>query len=317
MISRNADCIYWLNRYIERADNVARFADVNLNLMMDLSLSNTQQWEPIVVTTGDSDIFKQRYGEAFAENVIKFLTFDIDYPNSIISCVNFARENARSIREIISSEVWENVNAFYLMLKEASQNQSPENLPEFFESVKLASYSFAGVMDNTMNHNEAWLFGRMGRLLERADKTARILDVKYYYLLPSLEWVGTPLDQVQWISLLKSASAYEMYRKFYHRITPSSVAEFLILDRDFPRSIHHCLWQVEQHLHQIDNTPVDKWNNAAEREIGRLRADLNYITVDDIIAEGLHEFLDRLQSAINKVGASITETFFWQVVENS
>ena len=134
-------------------------------------------------------------------------------PNSIISCLAIARENARSIREVISSEMWEEVNSFYLMLKEASSIQSLSALPKIFSQVKMASHRFAGVMDATMSHNEGWHFGQLGRLLERADKTTRILDVKYFLLLPSAEWVGTPLDRIQWIALLKSASAYEMYRK--------------------------------------------------------------------------------------------------------
>ena len=320
MISRYADCIYWLNRYVERADNVARFIDVNLNLMMDFAAAKTEQWLPLVLTTGDLEIFQARYGEATAENVIRFLAFDGEYPSSIISCLNMARENARSIRAIIFSEVWEELNSYCQMVRDAQKRNQPqlqESLSEFFNNIRLANYRFIGVMDNTMTHDEAWLFGTLGRLLERADKTARILDVKYFYLLPSAEWVGTPLDQVQWIALLKSASGYEMYRKFQHRITPSGVVDFLILNRMFPRSLYFCLLQIQQFLHQINNTPVGSWSNSAERELGRLCAELSYITVEDIIEEGLHEFLDRMQAAMNKVGDSITETFFWQVVEAS
>ncbi len=131
MLSRVADSIYWLNRYIERAENIARFIDVNLNLLLDSPIGVTQQWEPLVLTTGDLPLFKERYGEATAENVIRFLTFDRDYSNSILSCLNSARENARSVREIISSEMWQQVNAFYFMVKEAAQSTSPSQLPEF------------------------------------------------------------------------------------------------------------------------------------------------------------------------------------------
>ena len=309
MLSRVADSIYWLNRYIERAENVARFIDVNLHLMLDLPVGMTEQWQPLVYTTGDLELFQNRYGKLNAENVIQFLTFDWDYPHSIISCLQRARENARSIREIISSEMWEEVNDFYLMVKEASSGKPLDALPKFFTQVKMSSHRFAGVMDATMTHNEGWHFGQVGRLLERADKTTRILDVKYFVLLPSAEWVGTPLDQIQWIALLKSASAYEMYRKCQHRITPSSVAEFLILNRQFPRSIHFCLWQAEQCLHEITSTPVGTWCNGAERSLGRLCAQLGYLTIDDIIQSGLHEFLDRMQSSINEVGTQIYATF--------
>lgn len=309
MLSRVADSIYWLNRYIERADNVARFVDVNLNLMLDLPAGVTQQWQPLVITTGDSDLFQNRYGEATAENVIRFLTFDPDYPNSILSVLQVARENARSIREIISSEMWEEVNSFYWMVKEAAQGGSLGTLPDFFTQVKLASHRFAGVMDATMTHNEGWHFGQMGRLLERADKTTRILDVKYFLLLPSVQWVGTPLDQIQWMALLKSASAYEMYRKCQRRITPTGVAEFLILDRQFPRSIHFCLSQAEQSLHQITSTPVGTWCNSAERALGRVCAQLGYLTIEDVVDTGLHEFLNQMQIEINGIGNQISTTF--------
>ncbi len=261
-------------------------------------------------TTGDVELFQNNYGEVNAENVIQFLTFDRNYPNSIISCVQKARENARSIRETISSEMWEEVNAFYLMLKEVSSGKVLDELPDFFAQVKMSSHRFTGVMNATMSHNEGWHFGQVGRLLERADKTARILDVKYFLLLPSAQWIGTPLDQIQWIALLKSASAYEMYRKYQHRITPNSVAEFLILNREFPRSIHFCLWQAERCLHEITNTPVGSWCNPAERSLGRLCSQLGYLTIDDIIESGLHEFLDQMQSSINEVAERIYSTFF-------
>ncbi|OLP17603.1 hypothetical protein BST81_14860 [Leptolyngbya sp. 'hensonii'] len=310
MLSRVADSIYWLNRYVERAENIARFVDVNLNLLLDSPSGVTQQWEPLIMTTGDLHLFKQRYGEATAENVIRFLTFDSDYPNSILSCLRFARENARSIREIISSEMWERVNDFYLMVQDACQVENSPNWSEFLQKVKLASHLFAGVMDATMTHNEGWHFGQIGRFLERADKTARILDVKYFILLPSLRDVGSTLDELQWIALLKSASAYEMYRKGQHRITPTAVADFLVLERNFPRSIRFCLMMAEQSLHQITGTPISTWRNPVERTLGRLRADLDYLLIEDIITTGLHEFLDNLQQQINDVDTKIFETFF-------
>ncbi|MDC0834260.1 hypothetical protein CKA32_001579 [Geitlerinema sp. FC II] len=310
MLSRVADSIYWLNRYIERAENVARFVDVNLNLMLDLPSGVTQQWRPLVITTGDLALFEERYGEATADNVIHFLTFDLDYPNSILSCLHAARENARSIREIISSEMWEEVNTFYHLVKEASEQNSHNIFHKLFFHVKFASHRFAGVMDATMSHNEGWHFGQMGRLLERADKTDRILDVKYFILLPSAKWVGSPLDRIQWIALLKSTSAYEMYRKAQHRIVPSGVAEFLILNREFPRSINFCLQETERCLHQITGTSKGSWCNSAERALGKLCSKLGYTTIEDVFEVGLHQFLDRLQSEMNDVDAKISETFF-------
>jgi uncharacterized alpha-E superfamily protein len=310
MLSRVADSIYWMNRYVERAENVARFVDVNLNLLLDAPLGVRQQWAPLVVTTGDQDAFKERYGEATAENVLRFLTFDREYSNSIISCLQAARENARSVREVISSEMWEQVNAFYIMVKEAADAGSINDLHIFFPEVRMASHLFAGVMEATMAHTEGWHFGQLGRLLERADKTARILDVKYYILLPSLSDVGSPLDDLQWIALLKSASAYEMYRKCQYRITPTGVTEFLILNRDFPRSILFCLLRAERSLHHISGTPQGLWHTDSDRTLGRLRSELDYLTIEEISQQGLHEFLDNLQQRLNDVGATIFADFF-------
>jgi uncharacterized alpha-E superfamily protein len=283
--------------------------------MLDLPLEVAQQWQPLISITGDVQLFQSRYRESNSNNAIQFLTFDTSYPNSIISCLQSARENARSIREIISSEMWEEVNSFYLMVKDISSTQSLDELPPFFNSIKMASHRFAGVMDATMTHNEGWHFGQMGRFLERADKTTRLLDVKYFLLLPSAEWVGTSLDQIQWMSLLKSTSAYEMYRKCQRRITPSYVAQFLILDRYFPRSIYFCVRQAEACLHEITNTSRGTWCNSAEKSLGKLCSELNYLTIEEVIQDGLHEFLDRMQSDLNNVGNEIYNTFF--ALENS
>ncbi len=311
MLSRVADSIYWMNRYVERAENIARFVDVNLHLLLESPAGMAQQWRPLVLTTGDLEFFEEHYGEANADNVIQFLTFDEDYPNSIVSCLRAARENARSVREVISSEMWEQLNQFYLMVREAAPGQPLSTLHDFFTEVKLSSHLFAGVMDATLSHNEGWHFGQIGRLLERADKTARILDVKYFILLPSVQDVGTMMDEVQWIALLKSASAFEMYRKRRkHRITPIGVVEFLILDREFPRAMRFCLLQAERSLHQITGTPAGTWSNPAERALGRLRSELDYLVAEEVIHVGLHEFLDSLQEQMNDVGEQIFETFF-------
>ena len=181
MLSRVADSIYWLSRYVERAENVARFIEVNLQLMLDAPSGEDQQWEPLVNTTGDYEAFKKRHGEATQQNVIHFLTFDAENPNSILSCVRSARENARTVREIISSEMWLQLNKFYLMVTAATENSSAQANPhEFFTEVKNANHLFNGAAAATMTHGEPWHFFQMGRMLERADKTSRILDVKYF-----------------------------------------------------------------------------------------------------------------------------------------
>lgn len=311
MLSRVADSIYWMSRYIERAENVARFVDVNLNLMLDLPSGSRSQWGPIIDTTGDRDDFQERYASETERNVIRFLTFDAENTNSIVSCLRKARENARSVREVISSEMWEQVNAFYLMVNSAADKKGALSDPhEFFASVKTASQLFAAVSEATMTHNEGWHFQQLGRDLERADKTSRLLDVKYFLLLPTLADVGTTADDIQWAAVLRSASAFEMYRKQYGRISPEKVVEFLLLDTHFPRAIQFCLLRARQSVYAISGTTPGMFRNAAERRLGELCSELAYARTVDILERGLHEYLDDLQTKINDVSYGIYDTFF-------
>ncbi|HVY72346.1 MAG TPA: alpha-E domain-containing protein [Verrucomicrobiae bacterium] len=310
MLSRVADSIYWMSRYVERAENVARFVDVNLNLMLDAAAGD-QQWQPTVNTTGDHEDFAKRYGEATQEAALHFLTFDRENPNSIISCLRAARENARSVREIISSEMWLQLNKSYLMVNAAAAAEKQlESHHDFFSEIKLSSHLFTGVTDATMTHDEPWHFCRLGRKLERADKTSRILDVKYYILLRSVSDVGTAFDDVQWAAVLRSASAFEMYRKKHGRISPKAIAQFLLLDPEFPRAIRFCLDSARDSLHAISGTPIGTFRTTAEKLLGQLCSDLAFTGVDDIFNAGLHEYLDELQSQMNRVANGIYETFF-------
>lgn len=311
MLSRVANSIYWMSRYLERAENVARFIDVNLNLTLDMPTEIGEQWAPLVNITGDSELFSKRHGTPTRENVLHFLTFDRDNPNSILSCVRHARENARSVREIISSEMWEQANHFYLQVKEAAANKSSLYNPhDFYTAVKMASHLFDGITEATMSHGEAWHFLQVGELLERADKTSRILDVKYFILLPDEQVIGKTVDNIQWSALLKSASALEMYRKHAKQISPSKVAEFLLLNREFPRSVQSCLGRAANSLHAITGSRRDDFSNITEKRLGKLLADLNYTQIDEIIAGGLHEFLDELQTRLNQVDDAIFESYF-------
>lgn len=311
MLSRVAHSIYWMSRYIERAENIARFIDVNLILLLDMQESNVEQWVPLVKITGDYDYFLMRYGEVNRDNVMEFLTFDKNYPNSIISCIYNARENARSIREVIPSEIWEHLNTFYLSLKEISSiHKAMENPHDFYTDVKMASHLHVGIENSTMSYNDGWNFARLGRLLERADKTTRLIDVKYFILLPTVRHIGTSIDDIQWAALLKSASAFEMYRKNYQKITPNKIVDFLLLNREFPRSVHHCLIMADQSLHSLTGTPDGMFSNKAEQALGFLRSELAYSEVDDIISKGLHEFLDALQVKLNKIDDNIFENYF-------
>jgi uncharacterized alpha-E superfamily protein len=309
MLSRVADSMFWMSRYIERAENIARFIDVNAVLTMELGDAIHQQWGPLVAVTGDEAMFKERYADANRVNVMHFLTFDEENPNSIVSCLSSARENARIVREYISTAMWGQLNEFYLMVHDYARRAiSLDAEAEFYEEVRKGSQLFVGVTDGTLSHGEGWHFARMGRLLERADKTSRILDVRYFLLLPKLSDVGTPLDIVQWSALLRSASALNMYRATYGRLQPNKIAEFLLLDPDFPRAVRHCCDGAEGSLRCITGTPMRTFRNSAEKKLGRLRSELDYTSIDDVLHEGFHEFIDRLQIRLNEVGEAIHES---------
>ena len=195
------------------------------------------------------------------------------------------------------------------MVDVANNQEVMESPYDFFHEIRMASHLFKGITDGTMSHGEGWQFARLGRLLERADKTSRILDVKYFILLPAIQDVGTPIDDLQWSAVLHSVSGFEMYRKRYHAISPSRVVDFLVLDREFPRAIQYCIAMAEESLHAISGTTPSRFSNGAEQCIGQLRSELAYTHVDEIIARGLHEFLDGLQQKLNAVGDGIYETF--------
>ncbi len=312
MLSRVAESIYWMCRYIERADNVARLITVNLNFILDQPAGQSEQWEPLVNITADDEWFRKKYGAPDRLAVLNFLTCDREYANSIISCLRNARENARSVREVISMEMWECLNRFYLEVNQAV-GSGPEALfssQDFLAAIRHYGTLFAGCLDTTMSREEPWYFGRLGQLIERADKTSRSLDVKYFHLLPSVQDVGTPLDENQWASLLRSASALLMYRQKHGRIIPNKVVEFLILDPNFPRAMLHCITRAEEYLHAISGAPMGTYSNAAEQRTGQIRAELAYTSAADILRGGLHEFLDRFQFKLNRVGDAIHEIYF-------
>jgi uncharacterized alpha-E superfamily protein len=330
MLSRVADAIYWASRYVERAENVARFIDVSLNLMLESSAHGERDWASLINTTGDHEIFEKKYGQATPSNVTQFLTFDDEYSSSILSSVSRARENARSVRDIISREMWQELNEFYLMVVQmARPGVQPEDLIDFCARVKRAGIYFEGVTNATLSRGEAFHFAHLGRMLERADKTSRILDVKYFLLSPSQtslsqgqsqsqgpsqiqiqNGVGSNVDQVGWTTLLNSASALQMYRQIWHVTTPDTVSEFLLLDRNFPRSILRCVRRAQESLHAISGAPLGSFENESERLLGRLRSELDYAKIEEIMEQGLHQYVDALQGQLNDVGSAVQRQFF-------
>ncbi|MEN1681191.1 MAG: alpha-E domain-containing protein [Planctomycetota bacterium] len=311
MLSRVADSIYWMSRYIERAENVARFIDVNYSLTLGEDVNGGPQWAPLVYTTGDQKLYEELYGEPSREGVLRFLAFERKNPNSILACVSAARENARSVRESITAPMWERINRFYWMVRDASGDSTLLAEPtDFCDEVKLASHALVGHAYTTMSHGEAWHFLRVGRLLERADKTSRIVDVQYYHLLPSATDVGSPVDLVRWNALLKSTSALTMYRRQHGRITPESVADFLILNRDFPRAMRFCVTRVQDSVNVITGNRPGTFTCRTEQLAGRLRSEMDYTAVADVIREGLHEYIDRFQASLNAIGEALQRDFF-------
>lgn len=311
MLSRVADAIYWMNRYMERAENYARFLDVNFNLSLELEPNVSEQWKPLVVTTGDWALYESIHKTVEKKTVIYFLGFDTNNPNSILNSIVNARENARAIRPEITREVWEQINDIYYLVKEGlNKKQWKRKDPRsFFTEIKKGCQLLHGIFDSTISRTEGWHFGKIGQLIERSDKTSRILDVKYHMLLPSVDAVGSSLDLVQWASLLKSVSAYDMYRKSKGKLTPNGIAEFLILDREFPRSILNCLDMAKQSIHAI--TGVEQgFSNEAEKQMGSIKSYLEYADINDIFSLGLHEYLDDLQIKLNDVSKAIFDNFF-------
>ncbi len=312
MLSRVANHIYWLGRYLERAENYARFIDVNFNLMQDLPVDMKEQWMPLVAATGDLELYNQHNDGFDSKKVLFFLAFDERNPNSILSTVRSARENARIIRENLSKETWEKSNELYYMLLEGVEKKiwKKEDPRAFFEKVKNQILLLYGIADSSLARTEGWYFRQLGQFLERADKTSRILDVKYHILLPSEDEIGTPLDFLHWMALLKSVTAFNTYRRVYGNIAPASVVEFLVMNKYFPRSIYYCIKEAESCLHHISGNSEGGFNNSAERAIGELRSKLEFGDVGEIIAYGLHEYLDELQIKINSISNCINSNYF-------
>ena len=317
MLSRVAESIYWMRRYIERAENVARFIEVNFNLTLDDDFTVNSQWQPLIDTTGDDDDFRKRYhASSTRDNVLRFLLFDRENPNSIISCVRRGRENARAIRQILPSVFWEELNKFYLLTKDAAatfQQAGETDLEEtqaFCEKVRLSNHLLDGALAASMSKGEAWHFATLGQMLERADKTSRIVDVQYFLLLPRTGDVGSTLDVIRWSALLQSSNALAMYRREHGNITPTRVADFLILDRYFPRSMHHCVLAAESSLLAICEENEDALSGSAMEYIVQLRTSMAEANIEQIIGRGMHEYIDGFQGQLNRIGDAISEQFF-------
>ncbi len=314
MLSRVAHSLYWMSRYIERAENTARLLEVNLQFLLDFQAVDDgalkDHWGSIISSSGCEKLFESHYKVADDHNVTSFFAFDLRNPSSILACVYAARENARMIRDQISVEMWETINELFLFLKARNTAEVWAAGPqEFFDHIKRYSHLFQGLTDSTFPRSEGWEFIQFGKFIERSEMTARILDVKYHILLPSAADVGGAVDTAQWQAVLRSASALEAYRRFYVReILSWKVAEFLIFSDSFPRSIHYCVAQVDELLRRIlcENGPRARTN--AARTSRRLLSGLQSLTIENILQQGLHEFLVELQDSLDRIGDEVVQT---------
>ncbi|MFK8113667.1 MAG: alpha-E domain-containing protein [Rubripirellula sp.] len=314
MLSRVAESIYWMSRQVERAENLARFLEVTHNLMLDQPESLVDPWAPLISVTADDELFADRFDSMDAESVTHFLAFDTSYPNSMISALRAARENARGVRESLSSETFEQLNEFFRFVEDASKKSSLESPNEFFDAVRRIAIQWTGVLDSTMPRDLGWHFANVGRMLERADKTSRILDVKYFNILPRVADVGTATDDVQWSALLYAISGFEAYRRQNHMISIPRVVEFFLFDRAFPRSTRFCVVAAEESLSEIVAFSQEEADHTAVDLAKALRHRLSETKVEEVLAGGMHRFIDVLQTELNEISSAMNLDYFHAVI---
>ena len=309
MLSRTADHLFWMARYIERAENTARVLDVTHNTALfpdDSEGAEAHLWYAPLNITGCSAAYQSKHQAVVAQEVSRFIALDPDNPSSIYTSLMLARENARAVRGAITSEMWESINATWLEMNNMMPTMNPAGSSALFDWVKERSHLFRGVTLGTILKDDALNFIRLGTFLERADNTARILDVKYHILLPSVKAVGGAADYYQWGALLRSVSAFEAYRKVYRDvITPQRVAELLILRADMPRSLHACMNEVDTTLDIINGVS----GREARRRAGELHAALHFSRIEDIFSQGLHEYLTEFLKKTGHLAQEIRHSY--------
>ncbi|MCB1225466.1 MAG: alpha-E domain-containing protein [Verrucomicrobiales bacterium] len=317
MLSRVAGSLYWMSRYLERAENIARLLDVNLQLLLDFEKlddeSLKQHWLPILHAIGDETLFFQLYETADSLSVSDFITFNRNNPNSLFNCLVTARENARQVRDQISAEMWTVLNdAYHFISSRCIEDVWDGDVGAFYDQIKQFSHLFQGITVSTFARNEGYEFIQFGKYLERADKTSRLLDVKYHILLPKVTDVGGAVDAAQWQAVLRSTSALEAYRRFYVTdILASKVAQFLIFQDAFPRSITFCVDQLRQFALLISEGREGESESPPMRKFGRFASGLRFLAVDDVIQQGLHEFVTEVQTELAGLAAHIYQTYMY------
>ena len=314
MLSRSAEDLYWMARYMERAENNARVLDVSNRMAMMHAAEQGEDlyWRPALQIGPDPAAFDKVHPETTRASVIDYMVLDRHNPSSILSCIQAARENARAERSLISTEMWESLNQTWLEIKDMdSARLDAWGYRKFFDWIKERSHLFRGVTFGTLLHDDGFRFLRLGGYIERADSTARILDVKYHVLLPSTADVGGAVDYYQWGALLRSVSAFAAYRRVYRNtIDPARVAELLILNADMPRSLHASYGFIVDMLNALaGNRQLE-----CQRLAGEIHASLRFGRIDQIFKSGLHEFLEAFILRNNRLGHEIQQDFMMSEV---
>lgn len=306
MLSRVAERIYWMARYLERAENTARIVNVNTNLLLDLPKKVTLGWQPLIEITGTKKAFRRRRLVPKEKNIVRFLIADLKNPSSLLSSLHLARENARTIRDIIPREAWEHVNALHLNTKGALPGGLAQRRRfDFLSSVISGTQQITGLLAGTMLHDAGYYFLRMGRNLERADMTTRIIDVQSTNILQGESQEVLPFESIEWMSVLQSLSGYQSYRqKMQGRVQRDAVLDFLLQDREFPRAFVHCLGEVDDCLM---NLPSSDTILAA---VNRLAVRVDKINTTKIGKRATHEFIDSLQQQLGEIHNLISQTYF-------
>ncbi|HMV35932.1 MAG TPA: alpha-E domain-containing protein [Turneriella sp.] len=314
ILSRVADSIYWLNRYVERVENYARLLETYQQFSLENPEITAPLWLALVESTADTSGFNETYDELQPENVVEYLTFNRRNPNSIVSCLYAARENARSIREKISKDMWESINELYndvvtvdaARVKAGAQSGSHN----FYRDIRRSCHAFYGISDGTLNHDETYFFALLGRAIERADKTTRILDLQSYMLTSDTQQQFGEGQIVLGLALLRATSAHEMFNQAHARITSENILDFLLLSRTFPRAIIACLLQIEYALRCLAGEQKGFFINAAQKKVQRLLLETRHVDVASLVGQALNGYLDNLQVRLNEIGIEITNTYF-------
>jgi uncharacterized alpha-E superfamily protein len=315
MLSRVADALFWMSRYLERAEHVARLLDICFHLELDLRgvMAGPRElhWTSLAAILQQQGPVPSHDSLSPQAAVSHWLTFDLDNPNSIMSCVTRARSNARSIRGTINSRMWRELNKLYWQLRDAEfARQARESPHEFYQAVECGSCLFQGVCDATLTHDTGWQFIQLGKLLERADKTLRILDIQYHLLHELTDPADVPLLNLQWAGVLRSCLAYEAHQRLYvGRIDPEHVVEFLLLSLQFPRSVRFCLEGAALALEAIGGPARSRPLGQADRILGLVLSELRYQELDQIIQNDLHHFLGTVLERCAQVSRAVQQQY--------